>query len=158
MKQLSQIKNKIFTSKAAFPKTADQKNLERQRGELDSFMLSFSTHEAIVESIQKTLFEIYKSRNMSGIHIRDMRVEDFAQTKDAWRGTFEERINALEDELNNVLDGPSRDAVCTRVVELLNAALIAASYGGNFDDEVYDGWKSGTSMSKTSLTGNQRLA
>lgn len=29
----------------------------------------------------------------------------------------------LEDELNNVLDGVSRDAVCTRVVELLNAAV-----------------------------------
>lgn len=93
MKQLSQIKNKIFTNKGAFPKTQDQKNLERQKGELDSFMLSFSTHEAIVDSIQRTLFEIYKARNISGIHIRDLRVEDFFQLKDNWHGTFEERIS-----------------------------------------------------------------
>jgi hypothetical protein len=77
--------------------------------------------------------------------------------------------------LNNVLDGPSRDAVCTRVVELLNAAvslsrlilhrdselinsqLVAVSYGGNFDDEVYDGWKSGMSMSKIALASGQRF-
>jgi hypothetical protein len=95
MKQLSQIKSKIFTNKAAFPKTQDQKNLERQRSELDAFMLSFSTHEVIVESIRRTLFEIYKSRNLSGIHIRDLRVDDFFHLKDGWHGSFEERINVL---------------------------------------------------------------
>jgi hypothetical protein len=91
MKHLSQIANKVFTNKAAFPKTQDQKTLERQKGELDSFMLSFSSHEQIVESIHKTLFEIFKARNLSGMPIRDLRVEDFAGLKDGWKGTFGDR-------------------------------------------------------------------
>lgn len=93
MKHLSQIKNKIFTNKSAFPKSQDQKNLERQKSELDSFMLSFSTHDAILESVRKSLFEVYKARNHSGIHIRDLRIEDFYKLKDGWHGTFTERIN-----------------------------------------------------------------
>ena len=78
--------------------------------------------------------------------------------------------------MNNVLDGPSRDALCVRVVEFLNAAvsvsrldlccygelidsqLVAVSYGGSFDDEIYDGWKSGKSMSQTALAPGQRFA
>lgn len=91
MKHLSQITSKIFTSKTSFPKTQDQKTLERQKGELDSFMLSFSTHDAIIETVHKTLFEIFKARNLSGMHIRDLRVEDFSTLKDGWRGTFGDR-------------------------------------------------------------------
>jgi hypothetical protein len=91
MKHLSQIANKVFTNKPTFPKTQDQKTLERQKGELDSFMLSFSSHEQIVEAIHKTLFEIFKARNLSGMPIRDLRVDDFAGLKDGWRGTFGDR-------------------------------------------------------------------
>jgi hypothetical protein len=93
MKHLSQIANKVFTpnKSSAFPKSQDQKTLERQRGELDSFMLSFSSHEQIVEAIHKTLFEIFKARNLSGMGIRDLRVEDFVGLKDGWRGTFGDR-------------------------------------------------------------------
>lgn len=152
MKHISQIKNKIFTGKNAFPRTQDQKNLEKQKGELDSFMLSFSTHEAIIESVQKSLFEIYKARNMSGIHIREFRVEDFYKLKDGFRGTFEERVNVLEEEINAIIDGTGRDFVCGRVVELIDAALIATSYGGSFDDEVYDGYKSGMRSNVSPLT------
>lgn len=142
MKHISQITSKIFSSKSAFPKTQDQKTLEKQKGDMDSFMLSFSSHESIVESVQKTLFEIYKARNLSGLLIREMRVEDFYTLKDSWRGTFEQRVSFLEEEMANVIDGPERDRVCTRVVELLNAALVAVSHGGNFDGEVYEGYKS----------------
>ena len=91
MKHLSQLTSKIFTSKPSFPKTQDQKTLERQKGELDSFMLSFSTHEAIIDSVHKTLFEIFKARNLSGMHIRDLRVEDFYKLKDNWVGSFGDR-------------------------------------------------------------------
>lgn len=98
MKQIS----RIFSSKAAFPKTADQKALERQRSDMDSFMLSFSTHEVIMETIRKTLFEIYKARNMSGILLRGLRVEDFGAIKDNWTGTFEERISLLVPLLSSV--------------------------------------------------------
>jgi hypothetical protein len=93
MKHISQITSKIFASKSAFPKTQDQKTLEKQKSDMDSFMLSFSSHESIVDSVQKTLFEIYKARNLSGLLIREMRVEDFYQLKDGWRGTFEQRIS-----------------------------------------------------------------
>lgn len=143
MKHISQIAQRLIPGKShgSFPKTADQKALERQRGEMDSFMLSFSTHEAICESIRRTLFEIYKARNMSGMLLRELRVEDFAQLKDGFKGTFEQRISELEDEMETILDSMDRDKLCARVVELLNAALVAASYGGTFDDEVYESWK-----------------
>ncbi|KIM32178.1 hypothetical protein M408DRAFT_326828 [Serendipita vermifera MAFF 305830] len=147
MKHLSQITSKIFTNKPSFPKTQDQKTLERQKGELDSFMLSFSTHDAIIETVHKTLFEIFKARNMSGMPIRDLRIDDFATLKDGWNGTFGDRTTLLESEIELVIDGSDRDRVCGRVVELLNAALIAASYGGNFDDDVYEGYKSGKDLS-----------
>jgi len=91
MKHLSQIANKVFSNKPSFPKTQDQKTLERQKGELDSFMLSFSSHEAIVEAIHRTLFEIFKARNLSGMLIRDLRVEHFVSLKDGWVGTFGDR-------------------------------------------------------------------
>ncbi|KAG8808246.1 hypothetical protein FRC17_004033, partial [Serendipita sp. 399] len=143
MKHLSQIKNKIMhSSSSSFPKTPDQKALERQRGEMDSFMLSFSTHEMIMESLQKGLFEVYKARNLSGMLIREFRVEEFAQLKDGWTGTFQERITLLEAEMETIIDGTDRDRVCTRVVELVSAALVAASYGGTYDEDAYDGWKS----------------
>jgi hypothetical protein len=90
MKQIS----RIFGAKTAFPKSADQKALERQKSDMDSFMLSFSTHEVIMETIRKTLFEIYKARNMSGILLRGLRVDDFGTPKDGWTGTFEERISS----------------------------------------------------------------
>jgi hypothetical protein len=126
MKHLSQIANKVFTHKPAssFPKSQDQKTLERQKGELDSFMLSFSSHEQIVEAIHKTLFEIFKARNLSGMPIRDLRVDEFnAGLKDGWRGTFGDRTTLLEGEIDLVIDGGDRDRVCGRVVELLNAAV-----------------------------------
>ncbi|KAG8797478.1 hypothetical protein FRB91_009297 [Serendipita sp. 411] len=94
MKHLSQIKNMILPGRGgSFPKTADQKALEKQKGEMDSFMLSFSTHEQIMESLQRALFEIYKARNLSGMLIREFRVEEFLASKDNWKGTFEDRIS-----------------------------------------------------------------
>lgn len=78
---------------------------------------------------------------MSGMLLRELRVEDFAQLKDGFKGTFEQRISELEDEMETILDSMDRDKLCARVVELLNAALVAASYGGTFDDEVYESWK-----------------
>lgn len=89
MKQIA----KLFNNKSPFPKTQDQKNLERQKGEMESFMMSFSTHEFILETVQKTLFEIYKARNLQGIHIRDLPVEDYFRMKDGWMGSFADRIS-----------------------------------------------------------------
>jgi len=91
---------------------------------------------------------------MSGIHIREFRVEDFYKVKDGFRGTFEERVNILEEEINAIIDGTGRDYVCGRVVELIDAALIATSYGGSFDDEVYDGYKSEYSSLSTPRRGS----
>src|SRR5262245_41875710 len=88
MKHLS----KLFQNKPVFPKTTDQKNLERQKGEMESFQMSFSSHEFIIETVQKTLFEIFKARNLSGIPLRDLAVEDYYRLKDGWLGTFGERI------------------------------------------------------------------
>ncbi|KAG8797765.1 hypothetical protein FRC18_003013, partial [Serendipita sp. 400] len=73
---------------------------------------------------------------------------------DNWKGTFEDRISLLEDEMAAIIDGTDRDRVCTRVVELLNAALVAASYGGTYDEDAYDGWKSETLSSELPRRGS----
>lgn len=46
-----------------------------------------------METIQKSLLEVYKARNISGILIRDLSIDDYFRLKDGWTGSFAERID-----------------------------------------------------------------